>query len=66
MQKKEENARCSPILRTASLASKNSSVMEVQKEKSFIFLLLLLGHPHFSPQCPIVLVKDTKTHKNKG
>jgi len=40
--------------------------MEDQKEKSSIFLLLLFGHPHFSPQCFVVLVKDMKTHKNKG
>ncbi len=62
----EENARGSPILKATYPTSKNSSIMEDQKEKSSIFLLLLFNHPHFSPQSLTILVKDTKTHKNKS
>jgi hypothetical protein len=54
-EKEEENAGCLPSLRAASPASKNSSVMEDREEKSSIFLLLLLGHPHSSPRCPALL-----------
>jgi hypothetical protein len=64
--KEEKNARCLPILRATPSALKKSFVMEDRKEKSSIFLLLLFGHPHFSPQCFALLLKDTKTHKNKG
>jgi hypothetical protein len=54
-EEEEENAGCLPSLRAASPASKNSSVMEDREEKSSIFLLLLLGHPHSSPRCPALL-----------
>jgi hypothetical protein len=54
-EEEEENVGCLPSLRAASPASKNSSVMEDREEKSSIFLLLLLGHPHSSPRCPALL-----------
>jgi hypothetical protein len=54
-EEEEEDAGCLPSLRAASPASKNSSVMEDREEKSSIFLLLPLGHPHSSPRCPALL-----------
>ncbi len=57
----EENVRCLIILKVTSPASKNSFVMEDQKEKCSILLFQLLGHPHFPSQCLEVLVKG---HKN--